>query len=148
MPNASCTIQDLGGTGSIVFTLNESSPQESASPTPSGLGKTYNRAIVQHPIPGLDRDIGQDMGAYSREYTIEGLSLQDVRDKLEAFFLLPQITVANPGGRFSVSMTTGGGVSIINQSGLTIKSWSWRYVGGLKRWFRYAITFVEFEGQT
>lgn len=146
MGTATCTIS-LSGGGSVTFQLNESGPSEATSPTPSGLGKDYKRGIVAHPIPGLDRDIGQDMGAYSRKYVVEGLSLQDIRDALETMFLAPQIAEGG-GGLITVSMTTGGGAGIINQSGLSIGSYSWRYVGGLKRWFRYVINFVEFAGQT
>jgi hypothetical protein len=96
----------------------------------------------------LSRDIGQDMGAHSREYPIDGISLQDVRDTLESFFLLTQFTSAHPGGRFQVTMSSSGGTSIMNQSGLAMKAYSWKYVPGMPKWYRYTLLFVEFLGQT
>lgn len=148
MGTATCTITDLETSTGITLELNESGPNESKSPTPSNIGKSYKRALVQHEIPTLSCDIGQDMGANSREYPIDGISLQDVRDTLESFFLSTQFTAANPGGRFQVVMTSSGGSSVLNQSGLAIKTYSWKYVAGMPRWFRYTLMFVEFLGQT
>ena len=147
MGTATCTITDKETSTTITLSLDESGPSESTSPPPSGIGKDRKRAIVQHPIPTLDRDVGQDMGAYSNEYRLDGISHQDVRDALDNFFQVAQFTEAHPDGRFHVRMTDSGGTVRFEKQGLVIKNYSWAYAGGRKNWFRYTVTFVEFQGQ-
>jgi hypothetical protein len=88
------------------------------------------------------------MGAYSREYPIGGLCKQDVRTALEAAFLAAQITAGKPDGRYRIKSVSADGTTIVDQSGVVFDSYSWRYVAGRPNWFRYALRFVEFQGQT
>ena len=142
-------IYDLesGGQPTLVMSFSESGSEPQGS-VPNEVGKDYTRAIVRHPIPGLDRDIGQDMGAHSREYPIGGRCKQDVRDGLEARFLAAQITSGQPGGRYRIRSVTADGVTILDASGVVFDSYSWRCIAGMPIWFRYALRFVEFQGQT
>jgi hypothetical protein len=151
MGQATCSIIDLDGAlATVQLVLDESNGQghESDSPTPSNLGRSMKRALVRHPIPNRSQDLGQDMGPYSEEYTVDGLSLQDVRDKLDAMFWADQFTTGHPAGRFRFIMTSSFPSTVEDRSDLAIESYSWRYVGGLKRWFRYNLKFVKFSGQT
>jgi hypothetical protein len=134
-----------GSTITMSFTETGAEPQGSV---PDEVGKDYRRAIVRHPIPGLDRDIGQDMGASSREYPIGGLCKQDVRTALEGAFLAAQFTASNPGGRYKIKSVSASGSTILEQSGVVLDSYSWRYVAGRPNWFTYSLRFVEFQGQT
>jgi hypothetical protein len=138
---------EAGGFALLTMSFSESGTEPQGS-VPNEVGKDYRRAIVRHPIPGLDRDIGQDMGAHSREYPIGGLCKADIRSGLEARFLAAQFTAANPGGRFRIQSVDSDGVTIIDVSGVVFDSYSWRFVPGMPDWFRYALRFVEFQGQT
>lgn len=141
-------IYDLEAGGSPITMSFSETGYEPQGSVPDEVGKDFRRGIVRHQIPGLDRDIGQDMGAYSREYPIGGICKQDIRTALETKFLLPQFTEANPGGRFRIKSVSADGNTILDQSGVVFDSYSWRYVPGRPNWFRYALRFVEFQGQT
>jgi len=141
-------ITDLEAGGSTITMSFAETGAEPQGSVPDEVGKDFRRAIVRHPIPGLDRDIGQDMGASSREYPIGGLCKQDVRTALEGAFLVAQFTAANPGGRYKIKSVSAGGSTVLEQSGVVFDSYSWRYVAGRPNWFRYSLRFVEFQGQT
>ena len=134
-----------GSTLTMSFTETGAEPQGSV---PNEVGKDFRRAIVRHPIPGLDRDIGQDMGASSREYPIAGRCKEDIRDGLESRFLAAQFTSAHPGGRYRIKSVSADGTTILEVSGVVFDSYSWRYVPGMPNWFTYSLRFVEFQGQT
>jgi len=136
-----------GGFPPLVMQFDESGFEPQGS-VPSEVGKEYRRELVKHPIPLLDRDIGQDMGAHSREYQFSGLCKQDIRDGLEARFLVAQITPSCPGGRWTVTYINRMGVPVLNQRGLAIESYNWSYVPAMPDWFRYTLRLVEFQGQT
>lgn len=138
---------ESGGSPVLVMSFSETGSEPQGS-VPDELGKDYRRAIVRHPIPGLDRDIGQDMGAHSREYPVGGLCKQDIRSALEARFLAAQFTENNPGGRYRIKSVSADGNTILDQSGVVFDSYSWRYVAGRPNWFTYSLRFVEFQGQT
>jgi hypothetical protein len=138
---------DGGGFPPLVMSFDELGVEPQGS-VPSEVRKQFTRELVKHPIPLLDRDLGQDMGAHSREYQFSGLCKQDIRTGLEARFLVAQITVSCPGGRWTISYVDSHGNIIVGQSGLALESYSWSYVPGRPRWFQYTFRFVEFQGQT
>jgi len=141
------TDSEPGGFPPLVMQFDESGFEPQGN-VPSEVGKEYRRELVKHPIPLLDRDIGQDMGAHSREYPISGLCKGDVRSGLEARFLVAQITASCPGGRWTITYVDREGNTILNQSGLAIEIYTWSWVAGMRAWFRYTLRFVEFQGQT
>jgi len=148
MGTATFTITDLDGALSEVSMSSlETGAENPNSPTPSELDEQIKRAIVDHPIPGLDRDIGQDMGAHSREYQVTGLVIQGDRDKIKNMALAAQFTASNPGGRFKIEMKTAAGSTVWSHSGVAIRSASFRYLGGVKKYFRAVVTFKEYAGQ-
>jgi hypothetical protein len=140
-------IDDDGGFPPLVMQFDELGFEPQGS-VPSEVSKDYRRELVKHPIPLLDRDIGQDMGAHSREYQFSGLCKLDVRDGLEARFLAAQITASSPGGRWTIIYTNRNGVTVLDQSGLAIESYNWSYQPGMPDWYRYTLRLVEFLGQT
>jgi len=148
MGKVTFTITDDGGEFlPLVMEFDESGfePQDSV---PNEVGKEFRRELVKHPIPLLDRDIGQDMGAHSREYPFSGLCKNDVRTGLEARFLVAQITASCPSGRWTVKYVDNEGNIILDQPGLALESYAWYYVPGRPRWFSYTFRFVEFQGQS
>lgn len=149
MGTVTVTITDSepGGFTALTMQFNESGFEPQGS-VPSEARKEYRRELVKHPIPLLDRDIGQDMGAYSREYQFSGLCKADIRGGLESRFLAAQITASCPGGRWTVTYVDARGNTIINQSGLALETYNWSYAPGMPNWYRYTFRFVEFQGQT
>jgi hypothetical protein len=147
-----CTITDNGGTGqSITLQFIEGSGQNDTygySPPPTTVKKTRKRAIVQHEVFDLERDVGQDKGRFSDEYDLTGLSRQDVRDSLDAFSALPQFPTGP--GRISFTLTDSHGNQIESHSGLALRDYSTTYPAspGARLWFLYTLKFIDFSGQT
>ena len=142
------TDKEPSGFAPLIMEFDESGFEPQGN-VPSEVSKEYRRELVKHPIPLLDRDIGQDMGAHSREYPISGLCKLDVRDSLEDRFLAAQITTACPGGRWTITYVDSEDNTILDQSGLALESYVWTWLAGKRKaWFRYTFRFVEFEGQT
>lgn len=153
MGQATCTIMDLDGSLEQITLIQDTGDGQTVydtyDPTPSGVECTRTRAIVKHPIPTLDRDIGQDMGAYSNEYPLSGLCRLSTRDKMNAMFQATQFTTTSPGGRFKVRLVKDDGVTVLfEKQGLAIRSFSYRALPGSPDWFRWSLIFVEFYGQT
>jgi hypothetical protein len=148
MAKVTFTMIDNGGEfPPLIMEFDESGVEPQGS-VPNEVRKEFKRELVKHPIPLLDRDIGQDMGAYSREKQFSGLCKQDIRTGLEARFLVAQITAACPGGRWTDKFVDNEGNIILEEPGLALESYSWSYLPARPRWFHYTFRFVEFQGQT
>jgi len=136
------TISGPGGT--VIFEHDESGRETWDSPPPATQSREWERALVQHPIPSRDDDIGQDMGSYSRKLRLAGICMQTIKDQLENWASIAQFSEGSTAGLFSAHMTTRDGQTLYNLSGLAIKSFSWQPVPGRPKWFRFEILFVEF----
>jgi hypothetical protein len=146
MGQAALTIRDLN-TGIGVTLYQPDTPSnfdEPASPPFGDQGRDWKRAIVQHEIPTRSDDIGQDMGAHSREMKFGGICQQTIKDQLESWAALTQFTVAHPSGRFHVVMTARDMATLYDIQPLTLKNLSWKLRPGTAKWFTITVTFVEF----
>jgi len=141
---ASATFTITGGGVSITLTLDEAGPTETSSPTPTTFQKSGKTGIVTHPIILRDGDKGQDMRPYSPDITLEGLSLNDVREEIDSLLLIQQLTDAGLGV-LTVTGTASDATELINQSNLALVSASYRSIGGTRKWFRYILNFREFK---
>ena len=111
------------------------------SPTPTtGVGRKSGLVVL--PIFGRVGDAGQDTGAHSREFTIEGLALIADKDKLDD---LTKATQINPA--------TGAGKNTLISRGTTtdslgILSYTTTDVEGSSLLWRYSIQLVQIEAVT
>ena len=131
------------GGGTVLFEHDDSGRETGSSPPPATQIREWERAIVQHPIPNRDDDIGQDMGSYSRKIRISGICKQIIKDTLENWTSQAQFS-AGSTGPCSVQMVTRDGQTLYTINGLAIKSYSWRPTPGRPTWFTIEIFFVEF----
>jgi len=144
LANATLTITDLETGIGVTLTQADSGGSETDSPPFGDQGRDWKRAIVQHQIPTAGNDIGQDMGAYSREFKFGGICQQNIKDQLEAWAALTQFTAAHPSGRIHIIMTARDGATLYDIQPLALKNLSWKPRPGTAKWFHVAATFVEF----
>ena len=111
------------------------------SPTPTtGVGRKSGLVVL--PIFARVGDAGQDTGAHSQEFTIEGLALQADKDKIDTLTKAKQ-----------VDLTTGAGKNTLISRGTTtgslgILSYMTTDVEGSALLWRYSIQLVQIEAVT
>jgi hypothetical protein len=151
MPSATATIVDNSGS-TVTLTIDEDGVEDNPtgpnSPPFSTLDDETQRAIVKHQIPTREGDIGQDMGAYSQTFDISGIC--NIADKatLKGMAQQTQFTAGYPAGIITLTLIDSSSVTVYNESDLAILKVKFTHIGGLRKWFRYTITFGRFSGQT
>lgn len=116
-------------------------PSSGKSPTPT-TGKSRKSGLVVVPIFGRVGDAGQDTGAHSLHFTIEGLALQADDDKIDALTLATQIDPATGAGK-NVLIVRGK-----TTDSLGILSYKSTDVEGSPLLWRYSIQLVKIEATT
>jgi hypothetical protein len=144
MGTATLTITDTVTSMGVIFRIDDSGAPETDSPPPATESYEWDRAIIQHPIPNRDDDIGQDMGSYSRKLHLAGICQQDIKDQLENWVSLPQFGVSFPSGRFNAILVDKYGVTRYSKTSLAMKSLSSGPAAGRPKWFNFTALFVEF----
>ena len=129
------------GTTTFDMELPDAGWAGAKSPTPTtGVGR--KSGLVVMPIFGRVGDAGQDTGAHSLEFTIEGLALQADKDKIDDLTKATQIDPATGAGKntlISRGTTTGS---------LGILSYTTTDVEGSSLLWRYSIQLVQIEAVT
>jgi len=128
--------------------LETGAEQTNTTPPPSQMEESCERELADLPIPGKNRDIGQDMGTHSDEFTITGLCTWTDKEYLKTRFEAPQFTVSKPAGRFQLVLVGSDSMTYFNRTCLAMKNYRFRFVGGLLKFHRYWITFKCYYGQS
>jgi hypothetical protein len=151
MTSATATIVDATGS-TVTLTIDEDgiedNPTGPNSPPPSMFDDEVQRAIVKHGIPTREGDVGQDMGSYSNSFDVSGLCNITDKATLKAMAEKPQFTVSYPAGIITLTLIDSSTTTIYNEGSLAIIRAKFTHAGGLRKWFRYTITFGRFYGQT
>ena len=108
------------------------------SPTPT-TGQSRKSGLVVLPIFGRAGEAGQDAGAHSLEFTLEGLALAADKDKLDTLTKATQIDPATGAGKNTLI------VRGITTASLGIKSYTATDVEGSTLFWRYSIHLIQIE---
>jgi len=143
-------LYDNAGTYATLTWEHEETGEEQTdyTPPPSQMEESCERELADLPIPGKNRDIGQDMGTHSDEFTITGLCTQTDKEYLKTRFYATQFTVAYPAGRYRLKLRGSDYITYFDRNSLAMKNYRFLYVGGLVKYYRYWITFKCYYGQT
>lgn len=147
MGTATFTITDNETGVSVVLRMDDSgldiSGGDTDSPPPSSITPEYKRAIVIHPIPQFDFDVGQDMGMNALKFTISGLCRKAVRDQLVTWVQLAQYTAANPAGRMSVVALDRSLNTLESFPALAMESLVPTELAGSPKWWKVTVGFLK-----
>ena len=143
----------------IDIVLQLSKPQGSVySPTPKMLKITRKRAIAKHEIPNAEFDVGQDMGQFAVVVDIQGRSMQDVTDDLDAIMDCTQFNSSTGKGAIRLSYqgeaATGGSPYYRNEQQsfsdyyFVMKQCSHDFEPGTILWWNYSLQFEQFGVQS
>ena len=108
------------------------------SPTPT-TGKSRKSGLVVMPVFGRVGDAGQDTGAHSLQFTIEGLALQADDDKIDALTKATQLDPATGAGKKTLIVRGK------TTASLGILSYTTTDVEGNTLLWRYSIQLVQIE---
>jgi hypothetical protein len=127
-----------GPGGTFSMEVPDAGWDHAASPTPT-TGQSRKSGLVVLPIFGRSGDAGQDAGAHSLEFTLEGLALAADKDTLDALTKATQIDPATGAGQNTLI------VRGVTTDSLAIKSYTATDVEGSTLLWRYAIHLIQIE---
>lgn len=126
--------------GAITFSMElpDAGWAGAKSPTPT-TGKSRKSGLVVLPIFARIGDAGQDTGAHSLQFTIEGLALQADDDKIDAMTKVAQLDPVTGAGKNTLIVRGK------TTASLGILSYTTTDVEGSTLLWRYSIQLVQIE---